>query len=350
MAYIDGLETCKAAVVALFEDPQHRWWATLATAALELEPGLAYTFVPAAADLWPTTLAHPLPVAPPEGSLCTGASFAAGLMEDVFVVHEANGRALNIIKAERGLIDFEDVQRMAADLLLARCPEAYRGVWPEDVVRALDHPAVVSEDGEQGPWSDAHVERAIVLAGEDTALVEEIQRWWHRLKRLRREFRAFIIDEFQDTNPAHLRLLARLWGPRHRTKDEPSGPRSLWDPTVCVVGDMKQSIYRFRQADVRVMRSTTTAIRCMNRLEVDEPRLAPYRTEGAGRDPRPEGDGGWRATTTKPPSTYRVKRGNLGASSTMAFCDPASPPMKRWWHAEVRGTSNWTKISEPLPW
>ena len=39
LAYIDGLETCKAAVVALFEDPQHRWWATLATAALELEPG-----------------------------------------------------------------------------------------------------------------------------------------------------------------------------------------------------------------------------------------------------------------------------------------------------------------------
>ncbi len=292
LAYIDGLEACKADVVALFEDPQHRWWATLATAALELEPGLAYTFVPSDADLWPSTLDHPLPVAPPEGSLCTGASFAAGLMEDVFVVHEANGRALNIIKAERGLIDFEDVQRMAADLLLARCPEAYRGVWPEDVVRALDHPAVVSPDGEQGPWSDAHVERAIVLAGEDTALVEEIQRWWHRLKRLRREFRAFIIDEFQDTNPAHLRLLARLWGPRHRTKDEPSGPQSLWDPTVCVVGDMKQSIYRFRQADVRVMRSTTTAIRCMNRLEADEPRLAPYRTEGAGRDPRPEGDGG----------------------------------------------------------
>ena len=54
-------------------------------------------------------------------------------------------------QGERGLIDFEDVQRMAADLLLARCPEAYRGVWPEDVVRALDHPAVVSEDGEQGP-------------------------------------------------------------------------------------------------------------------------------------------------------------------------------------------------------
>ena len=293
LAYIDGLEACVGDVKALFVDPQHRWWATLATAALELEPGLPYTFLPADADLWPSTLDHPLPVAPPEHSLCTGASFAAALMEDVFVVHEANGRALNIVKAERGLIDFEDVQRMAADLLLARCPESVRyGSWPEAVVRALDHPTVVSEDGTQGPWSDDHIERAMVLAGDDTVVVEDIQRRWHRLKRLRREFRAFIIDEFQDTNPAHLRLLARLWGPRHRTKDEPRGPQSAWDPTVCVVGDMKQSIYRFRQADVRVMRSTTTAIRSMNRLEADEPRLAPYRTEGAGRDPRPVGDGG----------------------------------------------------------
>ena len=293
LAYIEDLEARKADVTDLFEDPQHRWWATLATVALELEPGLPYTFIPAGADLWPSTLSHPLPVAPPEGNLCTGASFASELMEDLFVVHEANGRALDIVKAERGLIDFEDVQRMAADLLLARCPEAVRnGQWPEEVVHALDHPAVASDDSVEGPWSDGHIERAIVLAGEDTALVEEIQRRWARVKRLRREFRAFIIDEFQDTNPAHLRLLARLWGPRHRTADEPAGPQSAWDPTVCVVGDMKQSIYRFRQADVRVMRSTTTAIRHMNRLEADEPRLAPYRTEGAGRDPRPEGDGG----------------------------------------------------------
>ena len=293
LTYIDGLEACKAAVTSLFENPQHRWWGTLATVALELEPGLPYTFIPADADLWPSPLNHPLPVTPPEGALCTGGSFAAALMEDLFVVHEANGRALNVVKGERGLIDFEDVQRMAGDLLLARCPESVRdGHWPEDVVHAMDHPEVTSEGTADGPWTDAHIERAIVLAGDDGLLVDDIQRRWDRLKRIRREFRAFIIDEFQDTNPAHLRLLARLWGPRHRVSGEPAGPRSAWDPTVCVVGDMKQSIYRFRQADVRVMRSTTAAIRQMNRLEADEPRLQPYRTEGAARDPRPEGDGG----------------------------------------------------------
>ncbi|DAC35314.1 MAG TPA: hypothetical protein D7I05_02110, partial [Candidatus Poseidoniales archaeon] len=31
LAYIDGLEACKATVTDLFDDPQHRWWATLAT-------------------------------------------------------------------------------------------------------------------------------------------------------------------------------------------------------------------------------------------------------------------------------------------------------------------------------
>ena len=29
---------------------------------------------------------------------------------------------------------------------------------------------------------------------------------------------------------------------------------------------------------------------------------------------------------------------------------PGVPADERWWHAEARGTSNWTKISEPLPW
>ena len=350
LAYIDGLESRKATVTALFDEPQHRWWATLATAALELEPGLPYTFIPGEADLWPSTLDHPLPVAPPEGALSTGAPFAAALMEDLFVVHEANGRALNIVKAERGLIDFEDVQRMAADLLLARCPEAVRdGVWPEAVVHALDHPAVASEDSMEGPWSDQHIERAIVLAGDNTALVNDIQRRWDRIKRLRREFRAFIIDEFQDTNPAHLRLLARLWGPRHRTGDEPAGPRSGWDPTVCVVGDMKQSIYRFRQADVRVMRSTTTAIRRMNRLEADEPRLAPYRTEEqAATHVQKAMEGSW-AATTKQVSTRLEARGALGESCTTACSVPVFLRVKRWLNVGAKATSNWTKISERLP-
>jgi ATP-dependent exoDNAse (exonuclease V) beta subunit len=54
----------------------------------------------------------------------------------------------------------------------------------------------------------------------------------------RRRFDLIMVDEFQDTNPVQARILTRLSRP---------GLTNL-----CVVGDPKQSIYRFRDADVSV--------------------------------------------------------------------------------------------------
>jgi ATP-dependent helicase/nuclease subunit A len=54
----------------------------------------------------------------------------------------------------------------------------------------------------------------------------------------RRRFDLIMVDEFQDTNPVQARILTRLARP---------GLTNL-----CVVGDPKQSIYRFRDADVSV--------------------------------------------------------------------------------------------------
>ena len=55
---------------------------------------------------------------------------------------------------------------------------------------------------------------------------------------------------------------------------------------------MKQSIYRFRQAEVTVMRRMVASIRVANQIEANEKRMETFTREGHGRDPRPVGAGG----------------------------------------------------------
>ncbi len=63
---------------------------------------------------------------------------------------------------------------------------------------------------------------------------------------LRRRYRRLLIDEFQDTDPIQVELAARLAaavdGSADLRRGEPGG--------LFVVGDPKQSIYRFRRADI----------------------------------------------------------------------------------------------------
>lgn len=56
----------------------------------------------------------------------------------------------------------------------------------------------------------------------------------------------FLIDEFQDTNPTQWRLLLPLL--QELAAGSPERPRSVF-----LVGDAKQSIYRFRRADARLL-------------------------------------------------------------------------------------------------
>ncbi|MCW8133085.1 MAG: UvrD-helicase domain-containing protein [Planctomycetota bacterium] len=55
-----------------------------------------------------------------------------------------------------------------------------------------------------------------------------------------------LIDEFQDTNPLQKDVLYRVAFP-------PNGEPDAGEVKLAIVGDVKQSIYRFRGADVRVM-------------------------------------------------------------------------------------------------
>lgn len=52
-----------------------------------------------------------------------------------------------------------------------------------------------------------------------------------------RQFKHILVDEFQDTNPLQAEIVRLLFTPP--------------DNVLCIVGDPKQSIYRFRRADVR---------------------------------------------------------------------------------------------------
>lgn len=67
------------------------------------------------------------------------------------------------------------------------------------------------------------------------------------LRALRERFRVVIVDEFQDTDPLQAEILERLAG------DAPGA--------LTVVGDAKQSIYRFRRAEVALFREVARRAR-----------------------------------------------------------------------------------------
>ena len=257
----------------------------LAGSAFLLLPGDGFDGMPLDSPLRLDPLEAPLPLEPGERQLHVTASLQTQVLSDLMVMHRGCQQILARRKSLDGMHDFDDMQRFAADLLLARCPDICRHRYPPDVIDALD------SLGDE-PWSDHHISRALTMLNDRPELQQDLHRRYAILGELRRQYRAFIIDEYQDTNPSHYRLLARLWGRRNRHADDPPSPMGDWDPTVCIVGDMKQSIYRFRQAEVSVMRRAVSAIRRFNVMEESETRLDHLRQTDCGRDPRPVGSGG----------------------------------------------------------
>ncbi|WP_152643435.1 exodeoxyribonuclease V subunit beta, partial [Anaeromyxobacter sp. PSR-1] len=74
---------------------------------------------------------------------------------------------------------------------------------------------------------------------------------------LRGRLRALLVDEYQDVNPVQQEVFELVAGPR-------GGPAA---PVLVAVGDLKQSIYRFRGADVAVF------ARLIRRLDAGEGRV-----------------------------------------------------------------------------
>ena len=270
---------------ALLTTPQAGLIRLLARSVFLLNPGDGFDGMPLDCELRMDPLESPLPLLPSDRTMYVTGSLQTEILSDLIVLHAGCHQILARRKSLDGLHDFEDMQRFAADLLLARCPDICRHRYPPDVIDTLD--ALGDE-----PWSDTHIARAMTMLHDHPDLHDDLQRRFALLSDLRRQYRAFIIDEYQDTNPTQYRLLARLWGRRRKQADDPERPLGAWDPTVCLVGDMKQSIYRFRQAEVSVMRRSVAAVRHFNAVEATDPRLDHLRLPGHGRDPRPVGAGG----------------------------------------------------------
>lgn len=76
----------------------------------------------------------------------------------------------------------------------------------------------------------------------------------------RRRFRYIMIDEFQDNNQAQRDLLFVLAGDPNRADSQVPEPTDLAEGKLFFVGDQKQSIYRFRGADVRVFKRLSRQI------------------------------------------------------------------------------------------
>ncbi len=218
-------------------------------------------------------------------------------LENLKLVHDGFLGILKNLKKNEETHDYDDVQRLTGDLLLANCPEICRTFYPQSIQDALN--SLNTET-----WRDDHIteafsileklERDPKIAGNyleklSTIRLDLTQRY-ELLKQIRRRYRAFIIDEAQDNSPLQWRLLSRLWGERTIQDGDPEVPNTPWQPTICYVGDVKQSIYAFRQAEVTGFLEYSRTLRDINEHEFSSikelTRKPPLRRSDASRDPR----------------------------------------------------------------
>jgi ATP-dependent helicase/nuclease subunit A len=113
-------------------------------------------------------------------------------------------------------------------------------------VLIAEYAAVKREQG----WIDMNdVERAALVMLSDPVLSGWVQ------QRLDARVRHLLIDEFQDTNPLQWQAL-RAWLSGYSGSGGGAVP-----PSVFIVGDPKQSIYRFRRAEPQVFKAAQQFVR-----------------------------------------------------------------------------------------
>ncbi|MFZ4478668.1 MAG: UvrD-helicase domain-containing protein [Rhodoferax sp.] len=145
-----------------------------------------------------------------------------------------------------------ELVRQAQDLalrVLAACRQHKAWLYQQRMARLTalllkDYAAIKRERG----WVDMNdVERAASLLLGDPVLSGWVQ------ERLDARIRHLLIDEFQDTNPLQWQAL-RSWLSAYAGAGGAA-------PSVFIVGDPKQSIYRFRRAEPQVFKAAQDFVR-----------------------------------------------------------------------------------------
>ncbi len=139
----------------------------------------------------------------------------------------------------------EVVQRLDRDVnvVMVRAVQRLFGIAVSEYQRDLEARARLD-------FSDV-LQRAIELLRQ----MDEFARSRYRLEA---RYQHVLVDEFQDTSRAQwelVSLLVQAWGEGSGLVDEAPVP-----PTIFIVGDRKQSIYRFRDADGSVLHSAAREI------------------------------------------------------------------------------------------
>ena len=105
-------------------------------------------------------------------------------------------------------------------------------------------------------WVDMNdVERAALVMLGDPVLSGWVQ------ERLDARIKHLLIDEFQDTNPLQWQALRAWLSGYAGAGGGSSGGAGATAPSVFIVGDPKQSIYRFRRAEPQVFRAAQSFVR-----------------------------------------------------------------------------------------
>ncbi len=143
------------------------------------------------------------------------------------------------------LVRYPAAQEASAELLILCAAQHHHGAWMYQqrmarLCRVLI--ATFSALKRERGWIDmTDVERAAMVLLSDPVMSGWVQ------ERLDSHVRHLLIDEFQDTNPLQWHALLSWLGSY-------SGATST-APSVFIVGDPKQSIYRFRRAEPQVFRA-----------------------------------------------------------------------------------------------